>query len=141
TIDRNGPSSLDELHTSVVIRFLSKEKYLPEQQLYRPKSLEKLEKKLFNISCDYDESDYEIALYNRDNREVIKEDSKKVTINGKEFYVYTVKKGDTLSSISRNITGKASNYKKIQKDNEVSIPNENIIYIGQRIFISLDLVQ
>ena len=139
TIDRDGPLSLDELHQTVKIRFLAKEKYLPENKLYRPESLSILEEELSNIDEIYEESDYEIALYNRDNIES-KEESTIVNINNEEFYIYIVKQRDNLSTISQLITGKASNFKKIQEANEVSIPDENKIYIGQRIFIPIELV-
>lgn len=139
TIDRDGAVSLNELHRTVKIRFLAEKKYLPENELYRPKSLSILEKELLELEPIYDEVDYEIALKNRENISDENE-STRVTIDNIEFYVYTVKKGDNLSQIAKKITGKASNYKIIQKFNEVSIPNADIIYIGQRIFIPMDLV-
>ncbi len=87
----------------------------------------------------YVEIDYEVALQNRENM-IDENESSRVTIDNAEFFVYIVKKGDNLSQIAKEITGNASNYKIIQKFNEVSISNADIIYIGQRIFIPLDLV-
>ena len=139
-IDRDGPNSLDELHKTVKIRFLSSEKYLPENKLYRPKSLNKLKNELLELEPIYDQVDYEVALQNRENVSIDKNQDGIVTIDNKEFYVYTVKKGDNLSTISKNITGSASNFKEIQKSNQVSMPNANIIYVGQRVFIPKSLI-
>jgi len=139
TTDRKGPLALAELHKTVKIRFLAKEKYLPEHKLYRPESLKQLEKELTALEEIYQPSDYEVAVYNRDNSES-NTDAQIVTIDNKKFYVYTVKKKDTLSSISKRITGKSSNWQTIQKANEVSIPNADKIYISQRIFIPMNLV-
>lgn len=139
-IDRDGPKSLDELHITVKIRFLSTEKYLPENKLYRPKSLSKLEKELSEMESTYTAIDYEGAFQNRENSGINKNQDGVVTVENEEFYVYTVKKGDNLSTISKEITGKASNFKEIQKSNEVSMPDANVIYIGQRIFIPIHLI-
>jgi len=137
-IDRDGPKSLDELHTTVKIRFLAQEKYLPENKLYRPKSLSKLKQELLSIEPIYDAVDYEGALANRENNNEKEEGI--VTIDNKEFYVYTVKKGDNLSTIAKNLTGDRENYKVIQKSNEVSMPDANVIYVGQRVFIPKYLI-
>ena len=140
-IDREGPISLDELHETVKIRFLASKKYLPENKLYRPKSLNKLKDELLELKPIYDSVDYEVALQNRKNVSLDKNEDGMITIDNKEFYVYTVKKGDTLSSISKNITGSPSNFQEIQKSNQVSIPDANIIYIGQRVFIPKSLIR
>ena len=44
---------------------------------------------------------------------------------------YTVRKGDTLSGISKKYTGKASNYPSLARSS--GIKNPNLIYPGQRI--------
>lgn len=49
---------------------------------------------------------------------------------------HTVKKGDTLSYISKKYTGSASNYLVIAKQN--NIKNPHLIYPGQRLVIKCD---
>lgn len=46
---------------------------------------------------------------------------------------YTVKKGDTLWSISKRMTGNGENYKTIAKKNNIKDPNK--IYVGQKLVI------
>jgi len=138
-IDRDGPTSLDELHRSVYIRYLSKEKHLPEKELYRPKSLSKLENELSSMDAIYEEEDYALLSYSHENKKN-EEDGTIINLNGKAFYTYFVKKGDTLSQIAKKLTGNSSNYIKIQEANKVSIPDANTIYISQRIYIPLTLL-
>lgn len=47
---------------------------------------------------------------------------------------YTVKKGDTLFSIARKVTGDSSNYAEIASQNGITNPNE--IYVGEALVIS-----
>lgn len=48
---------------------------------------------------------------------------------------YTVKKGDNLSAIAREVYGDASKWKKIHEANRAQIPNPDLIHPGQQLTI------
>lgn len=49
--------------------------------------------------------------------------------------VYSVKKGDNLSSISKNKYGKESQWTKIYEANKSTVKNPNLIHPGQKLII------
>lgn len=138
-IDRTGPKSIGEIHRTVIVRYFAKPEYLPEKKLYRSASLKLIDSVLSKEVQPFDEVDYR-ALYESSKVNNLDDDEKIVTIAGKKFLVYTVKKGDSLSLIAKKLTGEALNYLMIHEANEASIPDENLIYIGQRVFIPLELI-
>ena len=60
---------------------------------------------------------------------------KKVSSTKQRFYKYTVKKGETLVSISRKVYGTQKLIQKIKNANAIS--NENEIYPGQKLIIPI----
>jgi 5'-nucleotidase len=66
----------------------------------------------------------------KDIKEV--EESEKVE---KKFFIYIIKKGDTLKKIARNLFGKENDWKQIYKWNIDSIANPDRIRIGQELII------
>jgi nucleoid-associated protein YgaU len=48
---------------------------------------------------------------------------------------YTVKSGDTLSKIAKEVYGDASQWKKIHEANRASIPNPDLIHPGDKLTI------
>ncbi len=48
---------------------------------------------------------------------------------------YTVKAGDTLSKIAKEVYGDASQWKKIHEANRASVPNPDMIHPGQELRI------
>jgi len=51
------------------------------------------------------------------------------------FFIYVIKKGDTLKKIARNLFGKENDWKRIYKWNNKSITNPDRIRIGQELII------
>ena len=48
---------------------------------------------------------------------------------------YTVKSGDTLSKIAKEVYGDASQWKKIAEANKAAVPNPDLIHPGQELTI------
>lgn len=59
------------------------------------------------------------------------DDQVKVTDNAPEAEFYTVKKGDTLSAISKTVYGNANEYNKIFEANKPMLTHPDKIYPGQ----------
>ncbi|HCA70174.1 MAG TPA: hypothetical protein DEP17_07205, partial [Lachnospiraceae bacterium] len=51
------------------------------------------------------------------------------------FFIYVIKKGNTLKKIARNLFGKESDWKRIYKWNNKAIANPDRIHIGQELII------
>ncbi len=64
-----------------------------------------------------------------------KTSNSKSTTSASGYEIYTVKKGDTLSSIALKYYKKASAYTKIYNANKATIKNPAKIYVGQKIKI------
>ncbi|MCL6723093.1 peptidoglycan-binding protein LysM [Klebsiella sp. T2.Ur] len=58
-----------------------------------------------------------------------------VTQSGAESRYYTVKSGDTLSSVAKEIYGSASEYQRIFEANQPMLSHPNKIYPGQVLII------
>lgn len=59
------------------------------------------------------------------------DDQVKTTDNAPEAELYTVKKGDTLSAISKTVYGNANEYNKIFEANKPMLTHPDKIYPGQ----------
>lgn len=140
-IDRSGPKSLDEIHRTVIIRYFAKPEDLPEKKVYRPASLNKIKDALSKIDPPFDKITYRSLVEDSKKNSLGDDEQKIITISGKRFLVHTVRKGESLSLIAKEQTGHAGNWKKIYEANKASIPDANLIYISQRIFIPSDLIQ
>ena len=139
-IDRNGPKSLDEIHKAVIIRYFAEPVDLPEKKKYRPASLNTIKGALSKTAPPFDEVAYRALVENSKKDNLADDEEKIVTISGERFLVHTVKKGESLSVIAKKQTGHGGDWRKIHEANKASIQDENLIYIGQRIFIPFDLI-
>lgn len=72
---------------------------------------------------------------NKTTKKVEKTDTKRFSKKVKTT-IYIVKKGDTLSQISKKLTGSSLNYRAIANQN--NIKNPNLIYPGQKLVIQID---
>lgn len=140
-IDRKGVKSLDQLHHTATIRYFAKPEYLPEKKWYRPATLNQVMNALENIPAPYTEAEYQKLFKSFTNVSSNDGEQEIVTISNSKFLVYTVIKGDTLFLIAKKLTGEGKNYLKIHEINKASIPNVDLIYIRQRIFIPIELIK
>ena len=139
-IDRKGPESIDDVHQSTIIRYFAPSQYISEKKSYRPTSLKKIHHALALKGSPFSDDQYR-ALHETTKRDADKDTGlKEVTISGKQYFVHTVTKGESLSIIAENLTGDEKNYRTIHKVNRASIPDVDFIYIGQKILIPSDLI-
>ena len=140
-IDRTGPNTLDEVSHTAIVRFFANSELLPEKKPYRPISLNRVSQILEQQTPPFNEVDYRALFENSKDDKLEDDEQKIVKISGNKYLVHTVIKADSLSSISKEYTGEYSNWKLIHEANQASIPNPDLIYIGQRIFIPFKLTR
>ena len=139
-IDREGPSGIEELSHTARVRYYADQDLLPEQKQYRPKSLSKVIPLLDELPPPFDEVAYRSLAENSKKKLLGEGEQKMITVKNDRYVVYTVRKGDSLSRISKNFTGTYDNWKQIHQVNLASIPDPNLVYVGERILIPLNLV-
>ena len=139
-IDRDGPKTLNEVSHTTLVRYHASPEYLHETVRYFPKSLKKVEFKLNEQTLPFSEVAYKSLFENTKQDTLGEGEQKMVKVQNDKFVVHTTKKGDSLSGISKSYTGTYDNWPTIHEVNEASIPNPNLIYVGQRILIPVDLI-
>lgn len=139
--DRPGPSSLDNVSHSTKVRYFADQSLLPEQQVYRPKSLNQVSVQMEQEGAPFDEIDYRGLLENAKANELRDDEEKYVKIKGTKFLVHVVKKGESLSLIAKKYSGNVMDYKKLHEVNSASITNPNLIYVNQRILIPENFIK
>lgn len=93
-----------------------------------------------NFSIEFKE--YRKIRLSKNNDDKVNKDSKNISVTNTKrssktvkSTSYTVKKGDTLASIAKKLTGKSSNYIAIANQNDIENPNN--IYVGQKLVIKV----
>ena len=139
-IDRDGPKTLHEVSHTTLVRYHASPEYLPETVRYFPKSLKNVAVKLNEQTSPFSAVAYKSLFENTKQDTLGENEQKMVKVQNDKFVVHTAKKGESLSGISKSYTGTYDNWPTIREINKAAIPNPNLIYVGQRILIPVDLI-
>ena len=134
--DRRGPECFYEVHQSAKVRFDCPREYLPEKEPYRPGSLKRLE------SCLHSRS----GLLYEDFPKLVEltsllsdcENDKKITLDGRDYIIYTVRKGDTLCGIADRYLEEGSMCRVVVDARRATIENPDRIFVRKRILIPVE---